>query len=52
MNIKEKSFVNDLPKMFDIISPDAEEQIKKDRNRSTTAKKEDIDFIRDQINEQ
>ena len=51
MTSKEKSFVNDLPKLFDIIAPDAEEQIKKDRNRSTAAKKEDIDFIRDQRNE-
>ena len=47
----EKSFVNDLPKMFDIIAPNAEEEIKKDRNRSDEAKKQDIDFLRDQRNE-
>ena len=48
MNSKEQSFVNDLPKMFDIIASNAEEQIRLDRNRSDVIKREDIDFLIDQ----
>ena len=48
MTSNEKLFVNDLPKMFDIIASNAEEQIKLDRNRSDATKKKDIDFLIDQ----
>ena len=51
LSSKEESFVSDLPKMFDIISADAEQQINNDRNRPDKDKKIDIDFLRDQRNE-
>ena len=44
----EKLFVDDLPKMFDIIAPNAEEEIRLDRIRSDADKKDDIEFLRDQ----
>ena len=51
MTSNEKTFVNDLPKMFDIIALDAEEQIRLDRNRSDATKKQDIAFLIDQRSE-
>ena len=51
MNAKEELFVNNLPKMFDIIAANAEEQINKDRNRTEAQKKQDVNFLKDQRNE-
>ena len=51
LSAKQESFVSDLPKMFDIISADAEKQIMLDRNRTDLLKKRDIDFLKDQRNE-
>ena len=51
LSAKQQNYVDNLPKMFDIIAADAEKQINLDRNRTDKDKKRDIDFLRDQRNE-
>ena len=51
LNTKEESFINNLPKMFDIIAANAEEQINSDRLRTNKDKLVDINFLKDQRNE-
>ena len=51
LTAKEELFVNNLPKMFDIIADNAEDQIRNDRLRTDKDKLEDIDFLKDQRTE-
>ena len=51
LNSKEEEFMKDCSELFDICKKDTESLIAKDRMRDENAKKEDIEFLKDQRSE-